>query len=191
MSIQSPHSLSNNTPFLSTAATDGSKSSEHESFWGNDGFTFGDVIDMINPMQHIPIVSKYYREQTSDDASEGSRLVGGALFGGLLGGVTGLVTSIANAAVRHETHQGVGEQLLAIAEDSIEDLGAFSAHNSESSEPMHFNKDNQSMAQSISMANEEDNPFFAAILNDNSNEHSPYQEFQHASINRTTTWGKV
>jgi hypothetical protein len=94
--------------------------SEAESFWGKDGFTFGDVVDMFNPLQHLPFVSKYYREHADDDACEGSKLIGGALFGGLFGGAAGVLSSIANSAVRHETHQDVSEHLLEIVDDSFE-----------------------------------------------------------------------
>ena len=27
------------------------------ALWGGDGFTFGDLVDIFNPLQHIPLVS--------------------------------------------------------------------------------------------------------------------------------------
>ncbi len=45
----------------------GNKSAGNKPFWGKDGFTFADVLDVVNPLQHLPVVSKYYREQTGDD----------------------------------------------------------------------------------------------------------------------------
>ena len=36
------------------------------AFWGEDGLQFGDVLDSINPLQHIPLVSSLYREITGD-----------------------------------------------------------------------------------------------------------------------------
>ena len=42
-----------------------------------EGITFGDVVDIINPLQHIPIVSTIYRMATNDDAGMGSRILGG------------------------------------------------------------------------------------------------------------------
>ena len=58
-----------------------------------EGIALGDVLDIINPLQHIPIVSTIYRLTTDNDIGVGPRLLGGALFGGPLGIlVTGLTT---------------------------------------------------------------------------------------------------
>ncbi|MFZ5791380.1 MAG: hypothetical protein ACOY3L_11850 [Pseudomonadota bacterium] len=53
--------------------------------FGEDGLTFDDVIDVINPLQHIPIVSTVYRWLTGDKISPAAELAGGALFGGAIG----------------------------------------------------------------------------------------------------------
>ena len=116
----------NNTPLVNTASSNAT-ASETESFWGKDGFTFGDVVDMFNPLQHLPFVAKYYREQTDDDACEGSRLIGGVLFGALFGGAAGVISSIANSAVRHETQQDMSEHVLEIADESFDKLADISA----------------------------------------------------------------
>jgi hypothetical protein len=49
------------------------------------GLTFGDFLDIINPLQHIPVVSTIYRMVTGDEIGMGARLAGGALYGGPLG----------------------------------------------------------------------------------------------------------
>lgn len=57
---------------------------ENESsseFFGKDGLTFGDLLDVINPLQHIPMVSSIYRAVTGDEISPGARVAGGALYG--------------------------------------------------------------------------------------------------------------
>ena len=54
--------------------------------FGKDGFTFFDFIDIINPLQHIPVVSTIYRSITGDQIDPGSRIAGATLFGGPLGG---------------------------------------------------------------------------------------------------------
>lgn len=61
-------------------------------FFGKDGLTFGDVLDAINPLNHIPIVSDIYSNLVGHKASAGSRLAGGALFGGPIGVVASLAT---------------------------------------------------------------------------------------------------
>ena len=55
---------------------------ESDGFFGADGFGFDDFLDLINPLQHIPIISTIYREITGDTISDGARIFGGALFGG-------------------------------------------------------------------------------------------------------------
>lgn len=80
-----------------------------EGFWGEDGFTFGDLIDIINPLQHIPIVSTIYRAITGDEIGAGPRMIGGAA----LGGVAGFAASAVGAMVHSETGMEVGEHVLA------------------------------------------------------------------------------
>jgi hypothetical protein len=58
------------------------------------GFSFGDFLDIINPLQHIPIVSSIYRMVTEDEISPGARVAGGALFGGPLGVVGAGITAV-------------------------------------------------------------------------------------------------
>ena len=53
--------------------------------FGADGLNFRDVLDLINPLQHIPIVGNIYRNLTGDIAAPGIRIAGGALFGGPIG----------------------------------------------------------------------------------------------------------
>ena len=51
----------------------------------DDGFGFDDFLDIINPLQHIPLVGTLYRSITGDEIDAPARLAGGALFGGLFG----------------------------------------------------------------------------------------------------------
>ena len=82
------------------------------SLWGSDGFTFGDIFDIINPLQHIPIVSTLYRAITGDDIAAAPKVAGGVLFGGVIG----LVVSIIDTAIEQITGQDTGEHLLALFE---------------------------------------------------------------------------
>ncbi|MCE9523008.1 MAG: hypothetical protein K8S25_11340 [Alphaproteobacteria bacterium] len=50
-----------------------------------DGFGFDDFLDVINPLQHLPLIGTLYREATGDEIQAPARLAGGALFGGLFG----------------------------------------------------------------------------------------------------------
>jgi len=60
--------------------------------------TFKDVLDIINPLQHIPIVSTIYQAMTGDVQSSGAKLAGGALFGGPLGFLSALADNILQSA---------------------------------------------------------------------------------------------
>lgn len=80
------------------------------AFWGDDGLRFGDVLDALNPLQHIPIVSTVYRTLTGDEISPGARVAGGTLFGGPLG----LISSLFNAAVDSATGRDMSEHLFAM-----------------------------------------------------------------------------
>ncbi len=84
------------------------------SLWGSDGLTFGDIFDIINPLQHIPIVSTIYRAITGDDIAAAPKIAGGALFGGVIG----LVVSIIDTAIEQITGQDTGEHFLALLEDA-------------------------------------------------------------------------
>lgn len=86
---------------------------EDSGFFGEDGLTFGDFLDIINPLQHIPIISTIYRALTGDEISPGARIAGGALFGGPIGAGIAIV----NAAVEASTGDDIGEIVLAALTD--------------------------------------------------------------------------
>lgn len=56
-------------------------------------FSLGELLDIINPLQHIPGVNTLYREITGDEASVRSRIAGSSLYGLIAGplGMAGLV----------------------------------------------------------------------------------------------------
>jgi hypothetical protein len=49
------------------------------------GEFFNTLLDIINPLQHIPVTSKLYREFTGDEIAPATQLIGGAVFGGPIG----------------------------------------------------------------------------------------------------------
>lgn len=62
-------------------------------------FGFADLLDMVNPLQHIPVVGTLYREMTGDTIRPIGQIIGGGIFGGPLGAAGGLINTI----VREET----------------------------------------------------------------------------------------
>ncbi len=77
----------------------------------DEEFGFGDILDMVNPLQHIPLVSSVYRHITGDDIKPISRIIGGAAYGGALGAASGLINVIAE----HETGADLTGNVLSLA----------------------------------------------------------------------------
>jgi len=87
--------------------------------------SFADFLDIINPLQHIPIINTIYREITGDTISPLARMVGGGLFGGPIG----LMASAFNNAVESQTGGDIGANLLAAV--TGQDLNATAASSSQ------------------------------------------------------------
>ncbi|MDO8607506.1 MAG: hypothetical protein Q7R40_13290 [Phaeospirillum sp.] len=79
----------------------------------DDSPSFSDLLDVINPLQHIPIINDIYRELTGDKIGVGARLAGGALFGGPIG----LIGSAVNAVLEEATGHDVGGHIIAFFKD--------------------------------------------------------------------------
>lgn len=82
----------------------------------DDKFSFFDFLDMINPLQHIPLVNIAYRAITKDSIKPISEIIGGAVFGGAAGAVGGLI----NTVVREETGKDIAGNILSLAKNATE-----------------------------------------------------------------------
>lgn len=81
-----------------------------QSAWHNpSGFGFRDVLDIINPLQHIPIISSIYRYVTGDRPGEAAEIAGDGLYGGPIGVAFGLI----NVATEDKSGRGIGGRVLA------------------------------------------------------------------------------
>ncbi len=78
--------------------------------FGDDGFTFLDFLDIINPLHHIPIIGTLYRHFSGDEIDPGSRVLGGTLFFGPLG----TVASIGDVLIRDATGKDLGQHAMAM-----------------------------------------------------------------------------
>lgn len=78
--------------------------------FGADGFSFGTLLDIVNPLQHIPVVSTIYQKLTGDETSPGANIIGGALFGGTIG----LIVAAADSALQGETGKDAGGHVFAL-----------------------------------------------------------------------------
>ncbi len=82
-----------------------STSAESES-----ALSFADLIDVINPLQHIPLISGVYRAVTGDEISAPARVAGGALFLGSIGAAS----AVANLALEEATGSDLNGHLAAL-----------------------------------------------------------------------------
>ncbi|MDP6351956.1 MAG: hypothetical protein QF926_05455 [Alphaproteobacteria bacterium] len=87
---------------------------EGPGFWGEDGFTFDDLVDLFNPLHHLPVIGTLYRELTEDRIAPGPRLIGAALFGGgPLGAALGITRAAIDIGVEDATGKDMGGHALA------------------------------------------------------------------------------
>lgn len=73
-------------------------------------FGFGDLVDMVNPLHHIPLVGHVYREMTGDQIRPISQIIGGAVFGGAIGAAGSLV----NVIIEEETGRDITGNVVAM-----------------------------------------------------------------------------
>lgn len=74
---------------------------------------FDDLVDAVNPLQQLPVVSSVYREATGESISIPARLAGGFLFGGL----PGLIGSAAMVAFEEVTGDSILGHIGSLLED--------------------------------------------------------------------------
>lgn len=111
-------------PATSIAAPAAQSSASRYGF-GEDGFTFGDFLDIINPLQHIPVIGTIYRAITGDTMEAGSEIAGGALFGGPIGALL----SVADVAFAADTGKPIDRTMLSWVGLDGDDAPTAVAHN--------------------------------------------------------------
>lgn len=80
-----------------------------ELFLGPDGeFGWDDFVDIINPLQHIPVVSQIYRAVSGDQAYALSNFIGALPFGPL-----SVASAIVDTMVRSQTGRDAGTDMAA------------------------------------------------------------------------------
>ncbi len=71
---------------------------------------FDSLLDIVNPLQHLPIVSTLYRASSGDQIGDFEQIAGDTLYGGPFG----LVTSLADLAFKDFTGKNIGDTVLAM-----------------------------------------------------------------------------
>jgi hypothetical protein len=77
---------------------------------GDWDFSFHDLVSIVNPLQHFPIVSTLYRKFTGDTIKPLERVAGDTLYGGWMG----LASSVANLVFEKTTGKDFGDTVLAM-----------------------------------------------------------------------------
>lgn len=152
------------------------------SIFGEDGFTFGDIIDIVNPLQHIPIVSNIYRKITGDTIAPAMEIAGGALFGGPLGAAISIVSTVFQSQMQNNTDDSTdpdspyaGNEATAIASNTPEQFSnTISANDYSTTDDLEILETNQASD------NPTRNNFGGWVLN---SDYFNKTENSHASIN--------
>jgi hypothetical protein len=88
------------------------KSNDGLKLWDGGSFDFHDILDVINPLQHLPVVSSIYRSEVKDEIGAVPRLLGSMLYGGgVVGALIGAASAIVNIVVEHETGKDLGQHI--------------------------------------------------------------------------------
>jgi len=114
-----PYTLKQSNPKPIVEATQHTQNTQSKilsgnRLWENKSFSFWDILDAINPLQHIPVISTIYRKITGDEMGYASRIAGDTLYGGLFGSlISGFVAAVANVFVDSTTGKDIGEHMIA------------------------------------------------------------------------------
>lgn len=73
-------------------------------------FSFHNLLSIINPLQHLPVIGTIYRAITGDTIGTPEKIAGDTLYGGLWGAVA----SLANSAFQAVTGKDIGDTVLAL-----------------------------------------------------------------------------
>jgi hypothetical protein len=74
----------------------------------DDAPSFGDLLDIVNPLQHLPVVGTLYRKLTGDQISTPAKIAGDAIYGGPVG----LLSSLGDTAFEAVTGKSVGDTVM-------------------------------------------------------------------------------
>jgi hypothetical protein len=97
-------------PAQATTGPQGSAAPSKTSDSASGDFSFDDLVDIVNPLQHLPVVGTLYRAFTHDTIKTPEKIAGDTLYGGLWG----FVSSVADTAFQAITGKNFGDTVLAL-----------------------------------------------------------------------------
>ena len=87
-------------------------------------FSFHNLLGVINPLQHLPVIGTLYRALTGDTIGAPEKIAGDTLYGGLWGAVS----SIADTAFEAATGKDFGDTVLALFQSPDSSTKAIAAN---------------------------------------------------------------
>jgi hypothetical protein len=97
-----------------TPAVSATAASTQATTTDDSSFSFDDLLDIVNPLQHLPVVGTLYRAISGDTIKTFPKIAGDTLYGGLMG----FASSMADFAFEKITGHNFGDTMLALAEDA-------------------------------------------------------------------------
>lgn len=97
--------------FESALALSSGKENRQDPASAEQGYGLYDVLDVINPLQHIPVVNLLYRGITGDEMGAPARILGSSLYGGPVGAVMAVIDTV----VEQETGRTMAGNAIALA----------------------------------------------------------------------------
>lgn len=97
---------------INAVAVTGSPAASHPAAPGggdDQQLTFWDLLDIVNPLQHLPLISGIYRRITGDEIEPAMRFLGGALYGGVIGAAA----AVASMIVEDVSGRDIGGHVIA------------------------------------------------------------------------------
>lgn len=94
----------------------------------SSGGFFHDLLDILNPLQHLPVIGTIYRAITGEHIGTFEKIAGDTLYGGLWGAVS----SVADTAFKAVTGKDIEDTVLALFTGSHPDAGKAAANPSPS-----------------------------------------------------------
>ncbi|HYG84662.1 MAG TPA: hypothetical protein VD978_00220 [Azospirillum sp.] len=107
------------------------RSPTEEPYNAEVDMSFGDFLDMINPLHHIPIVGTIYRAVTGDTIKPASQVIGGIAFGGPIGGVA----SIFSTVIAQANGKSIEDEMMTAMGISSEEPAAVAVAQAEPAQP--------------------------------------------------------
>jgi hypothetical protein len=123
--LSSPTSAPPGSAFLAARMADPAGSTESgtaSGFLSEGAGGFKSILNVLNPLHHIPVIGSMYRALTGDTISTGERIAGGALYGGPLGLATAVIASAADEHGAAEAN-GAKPQMAAMPRSPGEEGG--------------------------------------------------------------------